>query len=135
MLKVKTHYLTFNRKFGYELPWFLQRIHGDICGPIHPAHGPHIYFMVLVDTFNRWSHVCLLYTRNVAFAWLLAQTIKPHANFLDYLIKNIRTNNVVEFTSKIFNEFCSALGIMLNIQQHMFTLRTDWQNRLQKGFK
>ncbi|KAK6152021.1 hypothetical protein DH2020_014656 [Rehmannia glutinosa] len=69
-------------KVGYESPSFLQRIHGDICGPIHPASGPFRYFMVLIDESCRWSHICLLSTRNVAFARLLAQIIKLRAHFL-----------------------------------------------------
>ena len=40
-----------------ESPLFLQRIQGDICGPIHPPCGPFRYFMVLIDTSIRWSHV------------------------------------------------------------------------------
>ena len=59
-------------KVNLESPTFLQRIQGDICGSIHPANGPFRYFMVLVDASCRWSHVCLLSTRNVAFARLLA---------------------------------------------------------------
>ena len=51
---------------------FLQRIQGDICGPIQPECGPFKYFMVLVDASTRWSHVVLLSTRNAAFAKLLA---------------------------------------------------------------
>ncbi|KAK6147847.1 hypothetical protein DH2020_018759 [Rehmannia glutinosa] len=62
-------------KVGYESPSFLQRIHGDICGPIHPASGPFRYFMVLIDASCRWSHVCLLCTRNVAFARLITQLL------------------------------------------------------------
>jgi hypothetical protein len=33
---------------------FLQRIQGDICGPIHPTCGPFRYFMVLIDASIRW---------------------------------------------------------------------------------
>jgi hypothetical protein len=29
---------------------FLERIQGDICGPIKSLSGPFIYFMVLIDT-------------------------------------------------------------------------------------
>lgn len=36
---------------------FLERIQGDICGPIHPQCGTFIYFMVLIDASTRWSHV------------------------------------------------------------------------------
>ncbi|KAK6117601.1 hypothetical protein DH2020_048648 [Rehmannia glutinosa] len=73
---------------GYESPSFVQCIHGDICGPIHPSSRPSRYFMVLIDASCRWSHVCLLSTRNVAFARLLAQIIKLRAHFPNYPIKN-----------------------------------------------
>ena len=36
-------------KVKFENPVFLERIHGDICGPIHPPSGPFRYFMVLID--------------------------------------------------------------------------------------
>ena len=32
-----------------DSPAFLERIQGDICGPIHPPSGPFRYFMVLID--------------------------------------------------------------------------------------
>jgi hypothetical protein len=38
---------------------FLERIQGDICGPIQPLSRPFRYFMVLIDISTRWSHVCL----------------------------------------------------------------------------
>ncbi|KAI5317600.1 hypothetical protein L3X38_037307 [Prunus dulcis] len=40
-------------KVDVESPSFLQRIQGDICGPIHPPCGPFRYFMVLVDASTR----------------------------------------------------------------------------------
>ena len=40
-------------KVNLESPTFLQRIQGDICGPIHPSSGPFRYFMVLVDASCR----------------------------------------------------------------------------------
>jgi hypothetical protein len=54
---------------------FLERIQRDICGPISPPCGSFRYFMVLIDTSTRWSYVCLLVTRNIVFARLLAQII------------------------------------------------------------
>ena len=80
-------------KIGIESPAFLERIHGDICGPIHPSCGPFRYFMILIDASTRWSHVCLLSTRNLAFARLLAQIIRLRAQFPDYSIKIIRLDN------------------------------------------
>ena len=58
---------------------FLERIQGYICGPIQPLSGPFQYFMVLIDASMRWSNVCLLSTRNHAFAKLIAQIIKLRA--------------------------------------------------------
>ncbi|KAK1570985.1 hypothetical protein Q3G72_010194 [Acer saccharum] len=80
-------------KVDFESPSFLQRIQGDICGHIHPPSGPFRYFMVLVDASITWSHICLLSTRNVAFARLLAQIIRLQAHFPDHLIKSIRLDN------------------------------------------
>jgi GAG-pre-integrase domain len=59
-------------KIKNKSPLFLERIQGDICGPISPPCGPFSYFMVLIDASIRWSHVCLLATRNIVFAMLLA---------------------------------------------------------------
>ena len=59
-------------KIVSESPTFLERIQGDIYGPIHPPSGLFRCFMVLIDVSTRWYHVCLLSTRNVAFSILLA---------------------------------------------------------------
>ncbi|WRX28465.1 Reverse transcriptase [Theobroma cacao] len=91
-------------KVEIESPMFLERIQGDICGPIHPSCGPFRYFMVLIDASTRWSHVCLLSIRNLAFARLLAQIIRLRAHFSDYAIKTIRLDNAGTkyFSSKNF---------------------------------
>jgi hypothetical protein len=64
-----------------ESPVFLQRIQGDICGPIQPLLGPFRYFMVLIDASTRWSYVDLLSMRNHAFSMLIAQIIEPKVSF------------------------------------------------------
>ena len=98
-------------KLGLESPGFLERIHGDICGPIHPASGPFRYFMVLIDASSKWSYVCLLSTRNLAFSKLLAQIIRLRAHFPDNQIKKLRLDNAGEFTSQVFDDYCRAMGI------------------------
>ena len=113
---------SFN-KIMSESPVFLERIHGDICGPNHPPCGPFRYFMVLIDVSTRWSHVCLLSTRNVAFARLLAQMIKLRAQFHDYPIKTIRLDNAGEFTSQTLNAYCMSIGI--NIEHHVAHVHTQ----------
>ena len=69
--------------------------------------------MVLIDASIRWSHVCLLSTRNLAFARLLAQLIRLQAQFPDNPIKTIRLDNAGEFTSQAFNDYCTAIGITI----------------------
>ena len=101
---------------------FLERIQGDICGPIHPPCGPFRYFMVLIDASSRWSHVCLLSTRNVAFARFLAQIIKLRAQFPDYIIKRVRLDNAGEFTSQAFNDYYMSIGITIeHLVAHVHT--------------
>ena len=94
-----------------ECPSFLERIHGDICGPIHLSCGPFKYFMILIDASTKWSHVCLISTRNVAFARLLAEIIRLQAQFPDYPIRKIHLDNAGEFTSQTFNDYCMSIGI------------------------
>ncbi|KAG7529163.1 Ribonuclease H-like superfamily [Arabidopsis suecica] len=98
-------------KVNKETLNFLERIQGDICGPIHPPCGTFRYFMVLIDASTRWSHVCLLSTRNQAFARLLAQIIRLRAHFPDFPLKTIRLDNAGEFTSQAFNDYCMSMGV------------------------
>jgi hypothetical protein len=55
-------------KIRNEYLIFLEHIQGDICGSFR-------YFMVIIDASTRWSHVCSLSIRNLAFARLFAQFI------------------------------------------------------------
>ena len=67
--------------------------------------------MVLIDASTRWSHVCLLSTRNVAFAKFLPQIIKLRTQFLDYPIRKNPLDNAGEFTSQAFNDYCMSICI------------------------
>ena len=67
--------------------------------------------LVLIDASIRWSHVCLLSTRNVAFARLLVQMTKLRTQFPDYPIKTIRLDNASEFTSQTLNDYYMSIGI------------------------
>ncbi|GJZ88943.1 disease resistance CC-NBS-LRR class family protein [Tanacetum coccineum] len=104
---------------------FLERIQGDICGPIHPPCGPFRYFMVLIDASTRWSHVCLLSSRNMSFARLLAQLIRLRAHFPDFPIKTIRLDNAGEFTSQTFNDYCMSIGISVEHSDDRDSSRGD----------
>jgi hypothetical protein len=100
-------------KIKAELLKFFERIQGDICGPITPTFGSFRYFMVLIDTSTRWSHVCLLSTHNHAFSKIMSQIIKLKVNFPEHRINSIRMDNAAEFTSHAFNDYCMALGIQV----------------------
>ena len=117
-------------KVDSDTPQFLEHIQGDICGPIDPTSGPFRYFMVLVDASTRWSHVCLLSTRNLAYARSLAQITKLHAHFPDHLIKTIRLDNAGEFSSTAFHNYCMSLGIEVQYP----VAHTHTQNGLAEPF-
>lgn len=51
----------------------------------------------LIDVLTRWSHVCLLSTRNIAFARLLAQIIR-----LQFLIIPLRMIYLNEVRTEIW---------------------------------
>ena len=69
--------------------------------------------MMLINTSIRWSHVCLLSTRNLTFARLLIQIIKLRAQILNYPIKRIRLNNVGEYSSHTFDDYCMFIEITI----------------------
>ena len=78
--------------------------------------------MILIDAYSRWSYVCLLSSRDMVFAKFLAQMIKLRAQFPDYTIKKIRSDNVGEFTSESFNNYCMSIGITVERRiPHMHT--------------
>jgi hypothetical protein len=109
-------------KIRDESPVFLQRIQGDICGPIQPLSGPFRYFMVLIDASTRWSYVDLLSTRNHAFSKIITQIIRLKASFPDNCIQSIRMDNAGEFRSKAFDDYCLAMGIKVeNSVPHVHT--------------
>ena len=74
----------------------------------------------MIDASSRWSHICLLSTRNVAFVRFLSQIIKLRAQFLDYTVKKVRLDNVSEFTSQAFNDYCTSIGIA--VEHHIVHL-------------
>ena len=100
-------------KLPHELPPPLERLQGDICGPITPMSGPFQYFFVLVDASGKHVEVSLLSTRNLAFPKLLAMIIKIKAHHPEVRIKTLKMVNAGEFKSKTFKDFCTATSIHL----------------------
>jgi len=87
---------------------FLKRIQDNLCGPMQPLSRPFRYFMVLIDTSTRWSHVSLLSIRNHVFDKIIAQVIKLKAQHSKHQIKSIRMDNTAEFFSHAINGYCLA---------------------------
>jgi hypothetical protein len=84
---------------------FLKRIQGDICGPIKSLSGPFRYFMILIDASTRWSHVCLLLTRNYAFVKFITQVIRLKANYPEYRLQFVKLDNATKFSLRAFNDY------------------------------
>ena len=97
-------------KIMSKSPVFLERIHRDICGPIHPPCGPFCYFMVIIHASTRWSHVCHLSTRNVTFVRLLAQIIKLKAHFQTIQLRALDLTMLVNLHPKLSINFVCPLG-------------------------
>jgi hypothetical protein len=90
---------------------FLERLQGDICGPIKPLSGPFRYFMVLIDASTRWSHVCLLSTSNHVFSKYMTHVIRLKAKFSEHRLQSVRLDNATKFSSRAFNDYCMAQKI------------------------
>jgi hypothetical protein len=67
--------------------------------------------MILIDASTRWSHVCLLSTRNLSFAKFMMQVIRLKANYPKYRLQSVRLDNPAEFSSQAFNDYFIAQGI------------------------
>ena len=97
---------------------------------MQPACVSFKYFMLLINASTRWSHVCLLSSRNVAFARFLAQIIRLRAQFSDYTIKTVRLDHASELTSQAFNDYCMSIGI--NVEHPVAHVHT--QNGIAESF-
>ena len=86
--------------------------------------------MVLIDASTQLSHICLISSRNVAFARLLAQIIRLITQFPNHPIKTIRLDNASEFSSQSFLDYCMSIGIDV---QHPVA-RVHFQNELAESF-
>jgi len=95
-------------KIRDESPVFLQRIQGDISGPIQPLLGLFRYFMVLIYASSRWCYVDLLSTRNYAFSKLIVQITRLKMSVPDNRIHLLWMNNAGEFRSKSFDDYYLA---------------------------
>jgi hypothetical protein len=105
---------------------FFERIQEDICNPIQQLYDHFRYFMILIYTSIRWSHVCLLSICNHTFAKFIMQLIRLKMNYPEYRIKNICMDNAAEFSSQACNDYCMTQEIEIQY----FVLYVHTQNSL-----
>ncbi|GAU46899.1 hypothetical protein TSUD_296780 [Trifolium subterraneum] len=85
----------------------LELIHSDICGPINPSsNGGCRYFITFIDDYSRKTWTYPLKEKSSAF-----EVFKRYKALIEkesnQFIKCLRTDRGGEFTSSMFNEFCS----------------------------
>ena len=100
-------------KLPTELIPKLQRLQGDICGPISPISGPFRYYLVLVDASSTQSELFLLSTCNLIFPKILAILLRFCTHYPNQPVRSLQINNAKEFRSHHFEDFCVASGITL----------------------
>ena len=90
----------------------------------------YYYIYHFLDCEYIMSQVCLLSSRNVAFARLLAQIIRLRTQFPDHPIKTIHLDNVGEFSSQAFLDYYMSIGI--DVKHHV--AHVHFQNGLTEFF-
>ncbi|MCI09010.1 ubiquitin carboxyl-terminal hydrolase [Trifolium medium] len=89
----------------------LELIHSDICGPINPSsNGGCRYFITFTDDYSIKTWTYPLKVKSSAF-----EVFKRFKALVEkessHQIKCLRTDRGGEFTSSLFNDFCSEHGI------------------------
>jgi hypothetical protein len=107
---------------------FLECIQEDICGPIQPLCGPFRYFMILIDTSTRWSHVYLLSTCNHDFTKFMTQVIRLKVSYPEYRKKVSIWTMLLNFHMKSLMIIIWLKELKYNILFHMSTHKMVWQN-------
>ena len=100
-------------KLPTELLQPLERLQGDVYSPITSLYGPFNYFFVLIDASSHHADVSLFSTRNLVFPKLLAMLLKICTHYPNSSVKALQVDNVVEFRSKTFEDYCIATNIAL----------------------
>jgi transposase InsO family protein len=89
----------------------LEIVHTNLVGPTTTKglKGER-YFMLLVDDYTRMNVVCFLKNKSESF-----ENFKIYKemveNYMDSIIKCLKSNNGGEFTSKEFMDYCNIHGI------------------------
>ncbi|CAJ2663992.1 unnamed protein product [Trifolium pratense] len=120
----KQHRDSIPKQANWRATKKLELVHSDICGPINPtSNGGNRYFMTLTDDYSRKTWTYVMSEKSNAFN--VFKTFKALVeNESGYKIVCLRTDRGGEFTSEIFNNFCSENGI----KRQLTTAYTPQQN-------
>ena len=92
----------------------LELLHIDLCGPSAiESIGGSKYILVIVDDFSRFTWVFFLKQKSDATPKLKA-FIKQREVQLKKTVRNIRSDNGLEFKNKEFEDFLADKGITHN---------------------
>ena len=89
----------------------LELIHSDICGPMETTtlNGSR-YFITFIDDYTKYTYIYILKNKNEAF-----EVFKRYKNEVENLhnkrIKQLRSDNGMEYISKEFNNYLMEHGI------------------------
>ena len=116
-------------KYPYESLKFLERIHSDIHGPIHPPSAPFYYFMGVKDASSQFSHVTLLFLlatwRCLDSSPLLSSCV---FNFLIFQLSRSGWIMLPSLRQQPLLAIVNLSTLILKFQLLMFTLKMVWLN-------
>lgn len=107
----KQHRNPFPQKSNFRAQKNLELVHADLCGQITPKSiGGASYFLLVVDDYSRYMWVEMLKTKDQALVNFRKIKQRAETETGDKL-KALRTDRGGEFTSILFETFCSQDGI------------------------
>lgn len=124
----KQHREAIPKKANWIASKKLELVHSDVCGPISPlSNGGNRYFITFTDDFSRKTWVYLL--KDKASSFEVFKRFKAAVELESGCkIQCLRTDRGGEFTSNMFDEFCSAQGI----KRQLTAAYTPQQNGVSK---
>jgi transposase InsO family protein len=107
----KQHRETIPKQANWRASQKLELVHSDICGPINPkSNGGNRYFITFTDDYSRQTWTYFLQDKSSAF-----DVFKKFKSLVEKesgcVIQCLRTDRGGEFTSTMFNDFCSEQGV------------------------
>lgn len=104
------HRVKFSTRQHYT-KGILDYVHSDLWGPSRiPLHGGNRYFITFLDDYSRKVWIYLLKNKDDAFKAFQEWKIMIE-NRTERKIKNMRTDNGLEFYRYVFTSYCKEHGI------------------------